>query len=76
MPVGLKFVITVLFCGVICAFVYYGTEKIYTVNGFSERVDELKVLIKLRKKIAKKKDIDKEQEEKLNKVIGSLYENG
>jgi hypothetical protein len=75
MPNALKIVVTLLFCGVICAFVYFGTEKVYHIDGFSERVDEIRVLIKLRKKIAKGKQIDGDYEERLRQVLSSLYEN-
>jgi len=65
MPMLLKFVIILMFSGIVCSIVYFGTEKVYNVDGFDDQVDQLIVLIKLRKKMAKGKTIDEDQESRL-----------
>ena len=73
MPAFVKFVITLFIISLIGAAVYFGSEKAFYVEDFDERVDELQVLIKLRKRAAKGKSIDETQKNQINQTLDKIH---
>ena len=50
MPTVFKIFIDIVFMGILGYFTFWSTNKLLTVDGFEEKINDLKFILKLRKK--------------------------